>query len=516
MYMPYILLVGLGFLRNALAYDAAPFNNTFNASAFPGSAPAFQIAIGVGGETRTWATPANGLAGTTNHSGCVGALVVYPGRPLDSNSVALISCDSDDVVTWINQASSASAACMILYSAYSDYCNFTTPIPDSVGTAFTTISNRDASMLLYTIQQYTQYTGSFTSTPVIANITHVSSTSTTGVQAAAPTASSSSQASTWQPSTTSVAMVILYVITSLIGILFCVIIVLGARRARRHPERYGMYGGVGSRPRRARGIARAMLDTFPVIRFGSTGDHENRKDFEMTGGGANDGDGAGTGDKASVDHREGVAEDGQSIPARPAPQEVTEAQPCAICMDEFENGEELRVLPCEHQFHPACVDPWLLNVSSLCPLCRQDVRQTPEERAQAQLDNASVPAIADPASNETTRARPEMAASVLGNLVPHSQLPQSSNTERRQSDAQGQHSRRFQRYLAIMRRRRGRHDQVSDAALQELRDNQAAPQRPAEGQVRPPAPRIRRESTLSRVFSHPTGILDGIREVRNS
>ncbi|BFZ61382.1 hypothetical protein YB2330_002447 [Saitoella coloradoensis] len=511
MYLQYILLLVLGFLGHVVAYHAAPFNNTFNTSAFPGSAPAFQIAIGVSGETRLWATPANGLAGTTNQSSCAGTLMIYPGHPVDSNSVALISCDSDDVVTWINQASSASAACMILYSAYSDYCNFTTPIPDSVGTAFTTISNRDASMLLYTVQQYT---GTFFSTPVISNITHVSSTSTTGVQAAAPTASSNSQANTWQPPTTSVAMVILYVITSMLGILFCFVIVLGARRARRHPERYGMYGGVGSRPRRARGIARAMLDTFPVIRFGSTGDQEHRKDVEMTGGGAVDG--AGSGDKATVEHRESVAEDGQGVPARPAPQEVTEAQPCAICMEEFENGEELRVLPCEHQFHPACVDPWLLNVSSLCPLCRQDVRQTPEERAQAQLNAASVPAIADPASNTTTRVRPEMAASVLGNLVPHSQLPQSNNTERRQSDAQGQHSRRFQRYLAIMRRRRGRHDQVPDAALQELRDTQAAPQRPAEGQVRPPAPTMRRESTLSRVFSHPTGILDGIREVRSS
>jgi hypothetical protein len=28
----------------------------------------------------------------------------------------------------------------------------------------------------------------------------------------------------------------------------------------------------------------------------------------------------------------------------------------------------VRVLPCQHQFHPPCVDPWLVNVSGTCPL----------------------------------------------------------------------------------------------------------------------------------------------------
>jgi hypothetical protein len=28
----------------------------------------------------------------------------------------------------------------------------------------------------------------------------------------------------------------------------------------------------------------------------------------------------------------------------------------------------VRVLPCNHSFHPACIDPWLLNVSGTCPL----------------------------------------------------------------------------------------------------------------------------------------------------
>lgn len=46
---------------------------------------------------------------------------------------------------------------------------------------------------------------------------------------------------------------------------------------------------------------------------------------------------------------------------------------CPICILDFEPGDDLRVLPCDgrHRFHQACVDPWLLELSSSCPLCRE-------------------------------------------------------------------------------------------------------------------------------------------------
>lgn len=46
---------------------------------------------------------------------------------------------------------------------------------------------------------------------------------------------------------------------------------------------------------------------------------------------------------------------------------------CPICIVDFEEGDDLRVLPCEghHAFHQQCVDPWLLELSSSCPICRQ-------------------------------------------------------------------------------------------------------------------------------------------------
>ncbi|XP_009776172.1 RING-H2 finger protein ATL8 [Nicotiana tabacum] len=44
---------------------------------------------------------------------------------------------------------------------------------------------------------------------------------------------------------------------------------------------------------------------------------------------------------------------------------------CAICLVEYVQGDEIRVLPqCGHVFHLQCVDTWLASHAS-CPSCRQ-------------------------------------------------------------------------------------------------------------------------------------------------
>ncbi|XP_006890585.1 PREDICTED: E3 ubiquitin-protein ligase ZNRF3 [Elephantulus edwardii] len=45
---------------------------------------------------------------------------------------------------------------------------------------------------------------------------------------------------------------------------------------------------------------------------------------------------------------------------------------CAICLEKYIDGEELRVIPCAHQFHKKCVDPWLLQHHT-CPHCRHNI-----------------------------------------------------------------------------------------------------------------------------------------------
>lgn len=45
---------------------------------------------------------------------------------------------------------------------------------------------------------------------------------------------------------------------------------------------------------------------------------------------------------------------------------------CAVCLGEFEEGEELRTLPeCMHSFHVPCIDMWLYSHPN-CPVCRTD------------------------------------------------------------------------------------------------------------------------------------------------
>jgi len=45
---------------------------------------------------------------------------------------------------------------------------------------------------------------------------------------------------------------------------------------------------------------------------------------------------------------------------------------CCICMDNYANGVNLRVLNCKHHMHKECCDKWLKNSNS-CPICRAQV-----------------------------------------------------------------------------------------------------------------------------------------------
>jgi len=48
---------------------------------------------------------------------------------------------------------------------------------------------------------------------------------------------------------------------------------------------------------------------------------------------------------------------------------------CAICQMEWEAGEQVRRLPrCLHVFHRECIDEWLLNSSTCCPIDKIDLK----------------------------------------------------------------------------------------------------------------------------------------------
>ncbi|AES95549.1 putative transcription factor C2H2 family [Medicago truncatula] len=54
---------------------------------------------------------------------------------------------------------------------------------------------------------------------------------------------------------------------------------------------------------------------------------------------------------------------------------------CAVCLGDFEEGEELRTMPeCLHSFHVKCIDMWLHSHLN-CPVCRSSAAPSPAVNA---------------------------------------------------------------------------------------------------------------------------------------
>ncbi|GKV18126.1 hypothetical protein SLEP1_g28547 [Rubroshorea leprosula] len=47
------------------------------------------------------------------------------------------------------------------------------------------------------------------------------------------------------------------------------------------------------------------------------------------------------------------------------------AEDCAVCLEKYEDGDAIRVLPrCKHMFHKECLEKWIQVPSLYCPICR--------------------------------------------------------------------------------------------------------------------------------------------------
>lgn len=46
---------------------------------------------------------------------------------------------------------------------------------------------------------------------------------------------------------------------------------------------------------------------------------------------------------------------------------------CVICQCDYEEGEQIKTLTCQHQFHDECIMQWLKNHST-CPICHASLK----------------------------------------------------------------------------------------------------------------------------------------------
>jgi len=61
---------------------------------------------------------------------------------------------------------------------------------------------------------------------------------------------------------------------------------------------------------------------------------------------------------------------------------IKEDANCAICLSDYEIGEDIRYLPCNHHFHAGCVDQWLFTNKS-CPFCKHEIDAPPPTKTNS-------------------------------------------------------------------------------------------------------------------------------------
>mmetsp|Transcript_14699 Transcript_14699/g.30428 ORF Transcript_14699/g.30428 Transcript_14699/m.30428 type:complete len:236 (+) Transcript_14699:2-709(+) len=141
-----------------------------------------------------------------------------------------------------------------------------------------------------------------------------------------------------------VGLVCASVSTLLVG-LMCCYFVLRVRAAQRSQqaglERFGAQPP-GVPPNRAQELTERFLATFPTFKFSVAKMPPNERQ------------------QRTEEEEEDEEEENFDEPC------------CSICLGNFADGEECRMLPCLHVFHRACIDQWL-TVSVECPLCKRSV-----------------------------------------------------------------------------------------------------------------------------------------------
>lgn len=46
---------------------------------------------------------------------------------------------------------------------------------------------------------------------------------------------------------------------------------------------------------------------------------------------------------------------------------------CSVCLEDFKDGDQMKNLPCNHDYHVGCIDQWLAT-NATCPVCKASVK----------------------------------------------------------------------------------------------------------------------------------------------
>ncbi|XP_058087589.1 E3 ubiquitin-protein ligase ATL31-like [Magnolia sinica] len=76
---------------------------------------------------------------------------------------------------------------------------------------------------------------------------------------------------------------------------------------------------------------------------------------------------------------------------------------CAVCLNEFEDDETLRLLPkCNHVFHPDCIDAWLSSHTT-CPVCRSNLVPGSESEVVATFETPESEPVTEGENRDSQR-----------------------------------------------------------------------------------------------------------------
>lgn len=148
-----------------------------------------------------------------------------------------------------------------------------------------------------------------------------------------------------------------------------------------------------------------------------------------------------------------------SLEPQPEARVFYSSDECPICLCNFEEGEMVRLLPCQHLFHKICVDEWLIKVKRFCPSCRRDITVpvpppsvpvTDGDASTAPLAVAVVPSVGADQSATDAGIESQLSEAADSNLAPQGEvstpltssrgdegnIPLLSDSERRESSEQ--------------------------------------------------------------------------------